>query len=369
MKTIILNFTFLLLGATLFAQTTWTVDNRPGTTAQFTSVQAAIDAASEGDFIYIHPSPNAYPNITINKEIHLRGIGHGPELANGESAKISAMMLFTDNLSKSASNSSISGLEIINGINDNNFGAISNVLIQNNKIGSISLSRPFNYIIQGNLFNSIGTANYLNIFNINHGNNIITHNIFIRNSSSNTQINGTVSGLISSDTFNNNLMVFDNTGTEKIAFNNCNNPILNNNMFLLTSRDAISTIISTINNFNNIPLNFQNCLTFAYGGQTLTTLNGINNLNNVNPQFRDIGSPENPLFTYTKNYKLKAGSPAIGAGSDNSDLGIYGQGFLFQMKGYPFDLPYPTSININNAVVEAGGNLEVVFKANANVEN
>ena len=371
MKTIILNFTFLLFGATLLAQNTWTVDNRPGTTAQFATVQAAVDAASPGDFIYIHPSQTTYAaTVTINKEIHLRGIGHEPELANGEKATIGGIFLHTNNngTSVTASNSSFSGL-VINQISDNQFGPISNVVFQNNKIGTVSLRNPFNFIFQGNLFDSLGVVNYINFFNINHANNIISHNIFMRNTTSNSQINGTISGLIASDTFNNNIMVFANTADDKIAFNQCNNPIVNNNLFLIAPNTTNSTLIKTINDVNGIPINFQNCLTFAYGGQTLTALNGTNNLNNTNPQFTAIGTPANPLFSYTKNYKLATGSPAIDAGSDGDDLGIYGQGFLFQMKGYPFDLPYPTNININNAIVEAGGNLQVVFKAKANVEN
>lgn len=365
MKTIILNFTFLLFGAALFAQNTWTVDNRPGTTAQFTSVQAAHDAATEGDFIYIHPSPNNYGGLIIQKEIHLRGIGHSPELANGENAKINSIMLFTNNVNQTASGSSISGLEIVTAITDNNFGAISNVLIQNNKIGFLSFSRPFNFIIQGNVFNS-SQANSIRFFtNVTHANNIISHNIFIRNT--NSQIDAVIEGLVSSETFNNNIVVFNNTpATNDLGlFENCANPIVNNNIFLITANNTVATELKLLN--SNI--NFQNCLTFAFGGQTLNALSGTNNLNNTNPQFVNIGNTANMAFSLANNYKLNTGSPAIDAGSDGDDLGIYGQGFIFQMRGYPFDLPYPTSINVTNAIVEAGGNLDVVFKANANVEN
>jgi hypothetical protein len=135
-------------------------------------------------------------------------------------------------------------------------------------------------------------------------------------------------------------------------------------MFVLGAAAVISSIA-----INNSTINFQNNLTFDYGGQSIAALSGTNNLNNTNPLFTNIGTPANPAFLYTNNYKLALGSPAIDAGSDGDDLGIYGQGFLFQMKGYPFDLPYPTQINITNAIVEAGGTLQVNFKANANVEN
>ena len=174
MKTIILNFTFLLFGTCLFAQNTWTVDNRPGTTAQFTSVQAAHDAAQIGDFIYIHPSSTSYGNISINKQIHLRGIGHNPELANSEFATIGTITLRRNSSTNTtASNSTISGLKIQT-ISDLNEAPFSSILIQNNYITtSINLYQAYNFIIQGNVFND----DALRFYTANHANNIISHNI------------------------------------------------------------------------------------------------------------------------------------------------------------------------------------------------
>src|SRR5690606_36120284 len=118
MKTITIMTCLLLCSISNFAQNVHTVDNRPGTTAQFTSVQAAHDAAQAGDFIYIHTSPNHKGTLTIRKQIHVRGIGHNPELANGEHAILSAITISRNATEATfASGSSISGLEI-NVIND-----------------------------------------------------------------------------------------------------------------------------------------------------------------------------------------------------------------------------------------------------------
>lgn len=362
MKTITMFIGLILISITNFAQNVHTVDNRPGTTAQFTSVQAAHDAAQAGDFIYVHPSPNSYGTLTIRKEIHLRGIGHNPELANGEHAILSTITI-SRNVTEGtfASGSSISGLEI-NTINDGNEAAFTNILIQNNRINLLSFYQAYNYIIQGNVFNS--TAGFSILFNTDsHANNVISHNIF--NMVSNTSPTSAIfNRLIASDTVSNNLIIMNFNGATNTFFNNCNNPTVNNNMFLLGATAVISSITT-----NNSTINFQNCLTFDYGGQSITPLSGSNNIDNTNPQFINIGTPENPGFLYNNNYKLAEGSPAIDAGSDGDDLGIFGQGFLFQMRGYPFDLPYPTQINITNAIVEAGGTLQVNFKAEANVEN
>ncbi len=364
MKTITLYVGLMLVSVASFAQTTWTVDNRPGTTAQFSSVQAAHDAAQAGDFIYIHPSPNSYGTISIKKKIHLRGIGHGPELANGEHATLASITLSRNATEgTNASGSSMSGLEI-NNIGDANEFAFTNILIQNNRItGYLNFYQAYNYIIQGNIFSSTSGPFNINFQNSAHANNIISHNIF--NAAFNSSPTSAIfNNLIASDTVSNNLIIMNFNGATNTFFNNCLNPTMNNNMFVLGTTAVIASITT-----NNSTINFQNCLTFDYGGGTVATLSGTNNLNNTNPQFLTIGTPANPGFLYTNNYKLATGSPAINAGSDGDDLGIYGQGFLFQMNGYPFDLPYPTQINITNAIVEAGGTLQVNFKAEANVKN
>lgn len=373
MKKFTLYFGLMLVSIANFAQTTWTVDNRPGTTAQFSLLQAAHDAAEPGDFIYIHPSTTNYGSLFIKKRINLRGIGHNPELANGEYASVNSIF-FSSNSSQqtTGSGSSISGLTIgaLGAASD--AGNILDVSIQNNRINNISYSNDiFNWLIQGNVLGGTSTNGVFSVINLGgsgvigtHANTVISHNIIIDKLGS---AGYTINGLFASDTFSNNLIILEssNNQTSKSVFSSCNTPIVNNNIFLITNTNTLTTVIGT----ENSTINFQNCLTFAYAGQTVTALNGTNNLNNTNPQFINIDNPANPSFAYTKSYKLKVGSSAIGAGSDGSDLGIYGQGFKFQMKGYPFDLPYPTAMNINNAIVEAGGNLEVVFKASANVEN
>ncbi len=73
-------FLSLLLGAfswaQLQAQTVHTVDNNAGAVAQFSGVQAAIDAASPGDIILIAGSPTYYGTFDIYKELHFVGVGY-----------------------------------------------------------------------------------------------------------------------------------------------------------------------------------------------------------------------------------------------------------------------------------------------------
>ena len=361
MKLIILNLLILFMGFNLIAQTSWTVDNRPGTTAQFTSVQTAIDAANPGDTIYVSPSLTGYTNININKTIHLRGLGHNPELVNGLNATIGTITFSTfDGNPSHPSNSSIAGLKFTNLYNTAPSNGNFNILIQNNYITFMDLGNVNGFTIQGNIFNTASGGTSVIIGGT--GENLISHNIFNISSNGITTSVAVISGASSLSTVNNNVFIFNGTTSSPPIFSNSTNPVANNNIFVINN-----SVSNTIRNPNST-VNFQNCLTFSYGGQTISALPGTNNLNNTNPQFESIGAPENPLFAYTKSYKLKAGSAAIDAGTDGDDLGVYSQGFLFQMRGYPFDIPYPTSINITNVLAQIGNTLNVVLKANANPE-
>ncbi len=63
--------TSLVLLASIFVNATIrTVSNSPATLAQFSTIQAAVNASASGDTIYVHGSPNAYATFTItNKQL------------------------------------------------------------------------------------------------------------------------------------------------------------------------------------------------------------------------------------------------------------------------------------------------------------
>ena len=360
MKNFILNFTLLVLGTHLFAQNTWTVDNRPGTTAQFTTMQDAVDAASPGDFIYVHPSSQNYTNVNITKRVHLRGLGHKPDLDNGLTATVGSINIASD----LASGSSISGLNIWGMTCNFTTGVASNLIISNNffRANFLSLTRVTNSIIQGNVL-SINAAILISLGSTSiHSTNLISHNIFISGANGSAN-DATIAFANETTSVINNLFIYSGTTGTPGAFRFSNNPIVNNNIFVInnTTSNSFKSAGSTVS--------YQNCLTYSFGGQTIAELPGNNNLNNTNPQFTNLSTPSNPNFDYTNNYRLSAGSLGINSGTDGTDIGIYGQGFFFQMKGYPFDLPYPTSAILSNGTVQAGSNLNLELKASANVEN
>lgn len=353
MKTKLLYLVLFLLPIISIAQEVHTVDNRIGTTALFNNVQDAIDAAAEGDYIYIHPSETNYGNISIRKTLHIRGLGHNPELNGGEHAKLSNISLDIDSVAgTSGSDSTISGIETAT-ISVSAANTISDLQISNCYITiRLDLINSVNTLVNGNIIDNSEIR-----FGPIQSGNIITNNIFNwTNVSSSVNL---INGMNDTNIFSNNVVLIKDTSN---IFRNSNLPVVKNCLFLFA--DDANSPTSVI--LENSTIYFQNCLTFSYGGQTIDTLNGINNLDNVNPQLEDLGTPEDPLFSYDKNYAISVGSPAQNAGEDGTDLGIFGASFNFIMRGYPFDLPYPTSINIANPIIQAGATMQVELTAEGN---
>lgn len=339
-KTFIVTLLLIFVTQFSFAQTVHTVDNRPESGAMYTTVQPAIDAAVAGDIIQIHPSPTGYGNFNVSRaSLTIIGLGHNPANADGLRATVSLITLFT-----SGTNSIITGLNI-----GNISGFCDGVQIINNRItGSVSGSgtagQADDWVIEGNYL--IGSSSGTRIV-VSAGNNW-----FI----SNNWIEGRFSSMNNTTAIINNIIYNDNTGTPSI-FISSNSPVVANNIFLFASTaTGVGLSSSTIN--------FQNCMTYSYAGITLSPLgDGTGgNIDNIDPLFTNV--PVNSITDfYNNDYSLTAGSPGAGAGTDVTDLGLYGRLFNFDPNGRPDLSPYPTLLNITNTVIAPGQNLNVDFKA------
>ena len=102
-KTIIL-LAFLIYAQQIKAQNVITVDNAVGSDAQYNDLQAAIDAASDNDILYIHASETTYGDITVNKKLTLIGFSH--------SDPNKSTLIDDISLGENASDSKFSGLHI-----------------------------------------------------------------------------------------------------------------------------------------------------------------------------------------------------------------------------------------------------------------
>jgi hypothetical protein len=163
--------------------------------------------------------------------------------------------------------------------------------------------------------------------------------------------------------FNNNVIIGDQGLTGYVIFNQPNNVVCQNNIWLFTN-NALAQVDQT----GSIPVIHNNSMTYHYGSPTITALNGTGNFNNQNPFFVTIPA-NNPYWAATNNYNLGASSVGNNAGTDGNDIGIFNGFYDFDMRGYPTELPYLTEMTISNNMVPAGANLNVNLKANANKTN
>ena len=348
MKTKILLTAIALTFVQFVCSQVHTVDNRPESGAQYTSVQAAIDAAAVNDTIYIHPSPTGYGNINVTKTLKIVGSGHDPANFDGIRATLTTIYLHPD-----SADTVITGLNLTS-ITAYSFGTNThNLQIINNRISStiegyFQNGQSDNWIVEGNYFDSGSyTTDCIRANSLN--------NLQVRNNI----IKGQINGSNHTNVFTNNLFIHtDPSGDAQIfvSSNGITSQLVTNNMFVFTDPDITGLISS------GTAIVYTNCLTYKIGGgANLPALPGSGNLDNTDPQFVSI--PTSVTDFYNNEYNLNGASPAVGAATDGDDIGIFGRNFPYDTTGRPHSMPYPEVMTILNSVVQPGQNLNVEFQA------
>ena len=336
-------FTIALIVTTVVAMaTTHTVDNKPNAGAQFDDLQAAIDAAAAGDTIYVAGSPTNYGGITITKQLAIIGAGYKVDNQYGLSTYTGSITFkegldeFNDPVSN-PSDSYISGVKVDEGV----FSQIAikngtGILIERCAPGRINLDDNVSVTIRNSII-----SNFLiesSVVNLIVQNSIIKHYVNSQNSASNV--------LIDHSLFHGGYL----SQTKYVQFTNC--------IMYTTNTDGAEYCTFS----NNISIG-GSTTEFLYDSNT-----GGSNLVATNPQFEVINNSN--AFDYNNDYRLQSGSPAIGAGSDGTDIGIYGGNYPFPIGGEgeflmaaPPKIPQIMELNIQNATVPEDGTLNVQLKA------
>jgi hypothetical protein len=357
MKQFILFITFL--SCVCVNATVRTVSNSPATLAQFNTIQAAINASSTGDTIYVHGSPNIYAGFIITgMQLTIIGPGWSPD----KNLPLTARIDFACNINGAASSGTeIQGLTfngsgavvMQNGVSLNNLRFIRNQFI-NAGAGIVFLSGVATTytgcLIEGNYFNNsqVQGSSTVNTFQ----NFLFQDNLFYENG---TQVSANISNFITciNVLFDHNLWYGPPSGTRD-CFSGTNIGInLTNNIFV--RRDAASTLSNST---------FTNNLTFNAGNNTPWSSNGNvdggGNLANTDPQMTDQVSvnagANNPLLDFT----IAAG-PANNAGTDGKDMGLLYDvsGSLNWANSRSSRLPRIFSMNVTTPTVPAGGSVSV----------
>ena len=306
---------FLMLCFFSASATSWRLNNNPAVDADFTTFQAAHDAASAGDTIYIEGTgdQNHYGNITISKKL----IIIGPGFFLNENDSTYANPIFARFLSiyiqPTAAGTEIYGLYINTADANTNQIRIraSDVIVSRNFFHF----HPYNTIrLDANVENVSITQNYAyqieTASNSIVANNILISNNFIQNvidlnSLSNAIISNNVIRAYLTNVYysqiKNNIM-YENHGGDFLCVNNTGNYVAYN---------------------------------LAAGALVSGGTYGPGNVGNVNMANVFVGYPTQGVFSTDGKWQLKAGSPAIGAGEGGIDCGMFGGPLPYVLSGLP----------------------------------
>jgi hypothetical protein len=334
-------FIFLIAVLTAFSSfaTVLIVDNNPNSPGQYTSITAAITAASAGDSLYISGSTTNYGTFTLNKRLSIFGTGYNPQKQVPMVSSVSSITFDTVTSVSGASGSKIYGLNT--GTFYDNYGAknitiernyttssinpnanASGWIIKNNALyGSININNASNFLIENNV------AYYCSISSSNQPTVVINHNVFLYNVGSGYYCGSYVTFA----TWTNN--IFWGASPLGTSVANC---VFNNNLTFQTPTDAIPGAGNS----------------------------GTANLVTVNPNFVNVSDPN--AIHLGSDYNVTAASAAHNAGTDGADLGIFGGAAAMpDLSGMPA-IPQMIQMNIANPVIAPAGTLNVTFKAKKN---
>jgi hypothetical protein len=308
----------------------------------YTTLGVAIVNAQNGDTIYIPGGDFICGTLTINKQLHLIGVGIDPDsaLATKPTQINGGFYLTTGSVG-----STFSGLRI------------NNIQLSNSS-GSIVISRCW---IDGLMLgDSLSSTSSDNVFFENILGNVqgqdTQNNLFFNN-----MILDYVSHLGSNTLFRNNLFFIRGTGFCKPGaiwstyayINYIHDSFFENNIFL----SFLSSCEVSNCNFRN------NLTTYALNPESIGP--GCYSFNNI--EYQQLSaifiSYTNNYFRFSDDYRLQLTSPGKNAGTDGTDIGVYG-GFHPWKDGSMPANPYIKLKNISNST-DLNGNLNVNIKVSA----
>lgn len=340
--------TAIALIATLTAgATVRTVSNHPLGGAQYATFAAAYNAASNGDTIKLEGTAINYAHGAINGfEKSLVVIGHGintqkqlfstskiDKMSTGAGSGADASIL------AGAGGSKFYGIEFTASTNDLNIYT-TNIYFENCKFSrTVHLqSGAANLTFVNCVFSQLANIAHTSVSNIQYLNCIFNNN---------------VSGAASTASILFDHCLFLNTGT---TFSSATNYSIKNSIFINSTVSGITT--STFqNNLFSVSQPVPPAGNFDAGGNT----------SGANPLFVNytLGS----LYSTAHDYHLQAGSPAIGAATDATDLGLHGGIANFSEQGEALIVPVVRSMNISTPTALPNGTIDVQVSASKPDDN
>ncbi len=319
----------------VFGQTGKIALHHNGGVALYTNLNTALSGAVNGDTIYL-PGGTVFvsTNPYINKSLTIVGAGHHPDSTQATSRTVIPVSIY---IASGADNGKLTGIQCQTVF----FGS------------TYSDQNVNNYILErcniGDLFPSYDN-------NSTSQNIMITENIisYLHDYSYNTGIVGFSSALFEKNIFGPNshyskdALFVNNIFYCYYNYFNFQKGTYNNNIILCTANASTFSIGSTYTTFNNtlVCKLDTSALTVTYSGMYNNPINPESAVNTfVNAMTTD--------FSYSNNYHLKATSNGHNAGTDGTDVGIFGTQFPAKEGAVPFN-PHISHKNIGTAVTPTG---------------
>jgi hypothetical protein len=331
----------LMVACSLSFATVRTVCNMSYCAGTFANFNDAQSASSNGDTIYVQGSTIDYGSIEITKSLVIIGTGHNP---NKQNPLVSTFV----NILISTSNVQLIGLRLqhTGTVSGASGCVIKKCRITGSSGQAIVLSNATNWLIEGNIIETIGPAfGIFFSFQPSH-NTIIQNNVFL---GTYFKIAALLNTVAERTYILNNVFLGPLTGYE--TFSEVDFCSVDNNIFYHSNPDGnnpFSIRNSTMN--NNI--------SFGSGDNSFNLI-GTNNLAGVDPQFVNYSGPP-AQFDYAIDLSLQSTSPGHNTGTDTTDRGVYGGvGNKFTETGEP-SIAEITAFSITSpSTIPPGGSLTI----------
>ena len=326
--------------------TVLTVDNRIPSIGQYATIQAAHDAANDGDGIYVYPSPNAYAATSVTKLVHITGGGWNlnPSTTGSYNTRAGHFVFYSG-----SEGSSLSGLDVESvaiyadsvTMKHCRMSDWSNLVIDANQV-CIDQNQLFSILVSQNHSGVEISRNYIrgNGYGYYPGLNPASFVVMIEANCDVTLYNN----IITNWYYNSSL---DAHGV--FIFGGGNQLLVNNSIRNFNERGSI----------------------YCYGASPVCINNVLTNdlgLNQVNCSYNVINSNADALFIAWQNddYHLAPGSPAIGAGENGIDCGAYGGVSPFNDNLNTPSLPTVIQLTAPTTIVPADQPMPITIRARTN---
>lgn len=343
----------LLLAAVIFsfslnAQSIITITSQSGSTKTATSFKAAVEAAQNGDFIYLPAGSFDVNNVEITKKLHIIGAGYNPTVGAGH-VTICLGYLY---ICTGADGGSIQGVRV----NQIRFGTkADNQVVKNYTIQRCHITDNLTLFCTGDP---------------------AQENILIRENIIQDAVNGP--GKKATGTVVENNIIISASSYVTSWFHNT---VLRNNIFIKPGgyTGGIALQFDGAIYENNI---FVNLYHTNYTNLQLTnniyTYNGDNALDNDKPGatgnkyleiskvFKKYTHYTEPEINFADDFHLTDEAINLLKGTDGTQVGIYGSANPFKANPVPVN-PFIKESNVNT-MTNAKGKLQIKFQVEAQTE-